>query len=245
VLERHDVQATWFIPGHTIDTFPGLCRSIRDHGHEIGHHGYLHETPLGLTRAAERAALEKGITACERNLGQRPAGYRAPTWGMSEHSVELLLAHGFSYDSSMMGDDFSFYRCRTGDRPHPDTAYEFGTTVDVVEVPISWSHTDFVRFEVLLDPGVLAVMSGYEDVMSNWIADFRYMRDNVPGGVFTLVLHPDTIGRGGRVQLLDDLIGEMKAEGASFHRGIDLVEDWRTANPVAPTASAESPEPAQ
>jgi peptidoglycan/xylan/chitin deacetylase (PgdA/CDA1 family) len=232
LLHHHGVATTWFIPGQTIETYPELCREIRDRGHEIAHHGYLHEMPLGLSRDEEGAALAKGISACERHLGQRPLGYRAPTWAMSENSVDLLLGHGFSYDSSLMGDDFSFYRCRTGDVPRTDGPYEFGPEVDLVEIPVSWSHSDFPRFELLLHPGVLAVMAPYDEVKANWMADFHYMCETVPDGVFTLVLHPDTIGRGARMRLLDELISAMKAGGASFHRADELVRQWREEHPV-------------
>ncbi|MBO0838618.1 MAG: polysaccharide deacetylase family protein, partial [Actinobacteria bacterium] len=50
LLERHGVKATWFIPGHTIETYPGACREVVEAGHEVGHHGYLHEPPADLTR---------------------------------------------------------------------------------------------------------------------------------------------------------------------------------------------------
>jgi peptidoglycan/xylan/chitin deacetylase (PgdA/CDA1 family) len=232
------VTTTWFIPGHTIDTYPELCREIYSRGHEIAHHGYLHEMPLGLSREDESAALVRGIAACERHVGERPKGYRAPTWAMSENSVELLVEHGFSYDSSLMADDFSFYRCRTRDVPHTDGPYEFGPEVDLVEVPVSWSHTDFPRFELLLHPGVLAVMAPYDEVRANWLADFEYMHERVPDGVFTLVLHPDTIARGARMRLLDELISAMKASGASFRRADQLVDQWRAEYPGPKVADA-------
>lgn len=241
LLEDHGVVTTWFIPGHTIDTYPDLCREIHSRGHEIGHHGYLHEMPLGLSREEESAALAKGIVACERHVGERPKGYRAPTWAMSENSVELLVEHGFSYDSSLMGDDFSFYRCRTGDVPHTDGPYEFGPEVDLVEVPVSWSHTDFPRFELLLHPGVLAVMASYDEVKANWLADFDFMCERMPTGVFTLVLHPDVIARGARMRLLEELISAMKARSASFHRADELVEQWRAEHPGTNVAHAGPP----
>jgi peptidoglycan-N-acetylglucosamine deacetylase len=241
LLEDHGVATTWFIPGQTIDTYPELCREIHSRGHEIAHHGYLHEMPLGLSREDESAALARGIEACERHVGERPKGYRAPTWAMSENSVELLIEHGFSYDSSLMADDFSFYRCRIRDVPRTDGPYEFGPEVDLVEIPVSWSHSDFPRFEVLLHPGVLAVMAPYDDVKANWLADFDYMRERVPNGVFTLVLHPDTIGRGARMRLLDELISAMKAGGASFHRAHELVDQWRLEHPGANGAHAGQP----
>ncbi len=42
LLSRQDIAATWFVPGHTIETYPEICARIHRAGHEIGNHGYLH-----------------------------------------------------------------------------------------------------------------------------------------------------------------------------------------------------------
>jgi peptidoglycan-N-acetylglucosamine deacetylase len=231
LLDTHSIQSTWFVPGHTIDTYPDLCRAIHAAGHEIAHHGYLHEAPVDLSRADEEIALRRGIEACERHLGERPRGYRAPRWALSADSVELLAANGFLYDSSMMGDDFSLYRCRTGDAPYVDRGYGFGAEVDLVEVPVSWSLTDYPLFELLLHPGVLAVLAPHDAVRTTWLADFDYMCASTDRGVFTLTLHPETIGRGARMRLLEDLIVAMKDRAATFHRADALAADWRATRP--------------
>src|SRR3990172_8998268 len=48
LLEKYGIPATWFIPGHTIDTYPELVKQINNAGHEIAHHGYCHEAPVTL-----------------------------------------------------------------------------------------------------------------------------------------------------------------------------------------------------
>lgn len=53
LLEREGVTSTWYIPGLDADTYPDVCKRIRDAGHEIGHHGYAHEGPTSLDEAAE------------------------------------------------------------------------------------------------------------------------------------------------------------------------------------------------
>ena len=45
LMTDRGLPTTWFIPGHTIDTFPEICREIADRGHEVGYHGYCHEAP--------------------------------------------------------------------------------------------------------------------------------------------------------------------------------------------------------
>jgi len=39
------IKTTWFIPGHSIETFPDQMKAVADAGHEIGVHGYSHENP--------------------------------------------------------------------------------------------------------------------------------------------------------------------------------------------------------
>lgn len=232
LLEREGVEASFYIPGHTVDSLPDECRAIRDAGHEIGHHGYLHESPVNLTESEERNVLDRGLDAMDRVLDVRPAGYRSPAWDLSAHSIDLLLEYGFEYDSSMMGSDFQPYRCRKGDVPHRDRGYEWGEEVDLVEFPVSWTLDDFPQMEFILNPP-LPGLSGYEKTRSMWVADFDYMRDEEPDGVFGITFHPQVIGRGARMRILEDLITHMKNADAEFRRVGDVVSDWKAAHPLS------------
>jgi peptidoglycan/xylan/chitin deacetylase (PgdA/CDA1 family) len=235
LLEREGIPATFYIPGHTIDSFPDLCREIRDAGHEIGHHGYLHESPVNLDEQQERDVLQKGLESFDRVLDMRPTGYRSPAWDLSPNSIDLLLEFGFDYDSSMMAMDFQPYRCRKGDVPHRDRGYEWGEEVDLVEFPVSWSLDDFPQMEFVLNP-VLSGLSGYDKTRNMWLTDFDYMRAEEPDGVFGITFHPQVIGRGGRMTILQDIITHAKDAGAEFRRVGEVVSDWKAANPLAAAA---------
>ena len=39
LFERYGIKASWFIPGHSIETFPAQTRMIVAAGHEVGAHG--------------------------------------------------------------------------------------------------------------------------------------------------------------------------------------------------------------
>src|SRR6266436_5566864 len=43
VLEREAIGSSWFIPGHTLETFPDSTAAIQARGHEIACHGWFHE----------------------------------------------------------------------------------------------------------------------------------------------------------------------------------------------------------
>ena len=49
LFDRLGVKPTWFVPGHSIETFPIECQMIVDGGHEIGMHGYSHENPISMS----------------------------------------------------------------------------------------------------------------------------------------------------------------------------------------------------
>ena len=79
ILERYDLKAGWFIPGWIIERYPDLCREIVRRGHEVGHHGYLHEKPFFLSGAEEEEALlVKTLDVFRKVLDVRPRGSRAP-----------------------------------------------------------------------------------------------------------------------------------------------------------------------
>jgi peptidoglycan/xylan/chitin deacetylase (PgdA/CDA1 family) len=232
LLERESVPATFYVPGHTVDTYPELCREIVERGHEIGHHGYLHESPADLEPAAERDVLERGLEAIERATGARAVGYRSPGWELSDASVALLLEYGFEYDSSMMAQDFELYYCRQGDVAATDGPYVFGPEVDLVEFPVSWSLDDYPQME-FVKSAALPGLSGYDKTLSMWTTDYDYMAENVPGGVFGITFHPQVIGRGGRMRILERLIAHIKeSENVPFRRVVDTVRDWRAAHPL-------------
>ncbi|MDQ3693469.1 MAG: polysaccharide deacetylase [Chloroflexota bacterium] len=233
LLAQTGVPGTFFVTGHTADTYPAAVRAIVAAGHEIGHHGYLHENPAALTRDEERAVLERGFLALQRAADVRPAGYRSPAWDNSPHTVELLLEAGFQYESSLMGQDFQPYRCRVGDVIQADGPYLFGPEVDLVELPVSWILDDFPHFEYLSltnrrSPG-LSAASKVEEI---WRDEFTYMYREVEGGVYTLTMHPQVIGRGHRMLMLERLIAFFQGhDGVRFATLGRVAAEWRRANP--------------
>ncbi|MEM7543180.1 MAG: polysaccharide deacetylase family protein, partial [Pseudomonadota bacterium] len=49
LFKKYQLKTSFFIPGHSIETFPNEMQRIVDEGHEIGAHGYLHENPIAMT----------------------------------------------------------------------------------------------------------------------------------------------------------------------------------------------------
>lgn len=240
VLARAGLPATFFVTGHTADTYPASVRTIKQAGHEIGHHGYLHENPVTLERVEERIVLEKGFSALERAAGVRPTGYRSPAWDNSPNTIELLEEFGFRYESSLMGQDFRPYWARTRDVIRRDGAYQFGPESNIVELPVSWILDDFPHFEYVssenrVSPG-LSAPSKVEEI---WRGEFDFMLREVPGGVLTLTMHPQVIGRGHRILMLERLIDYFtRHDGVRFATLGQVADEFRAAHPRAISLSS-------
>jgi peptidoglycan/xylan/chitin deacetylase (PgdA/CDA1 family) len=233
LLRRHAIAATWFIPGHTLRTYPDICGRIHAAGHEIGNHGYLHEPPTTLSRVEEETALLRGNEAIRQVTGSDPRGYRSPSWDLSPHTVDLLLAHGFRYDSSMMAHDAEPYYARHGDVLSPDEPARFGPVTRLIEMPVSWSLSDHQHFEYFRAPNfILPGLRRAGDVLDNWIEDFRYMVQTTEWGILTYTFHPEVVGRGHRMRFLEHLLEMLKDSGAGFSRMDAAAEEFATRAPL-------------
>ena len=228
LMKQEGIATTWFIPGHTLDTYPEMCRRVHAEGHEIGNHGYLHEPPATLAGAEEEeAVLLRGNEAIRRVTGGNPTGYRSPAWDLSPHTVPLLLKHGFVYDSSMMAHDHHPYRARQGDEIAPDRPVRWGAPTKLIEMPIAWSTDDFPHFEYSRrGDTVLPGLRRGRDVLENWVDDFRYMARLEEWGVLTYTFHPQVSGRGHRMLVLERLIHEVRGLGATFVRMDAAVDEF-------------------
>lgn len=217
LLAAHHIRSTWFIPAFTIESHPAACAAVVEDGHEVAHHSWAHVPPANQSRDEEEADLVRANAAIERLTGRKARGYRSPSWDLSQHTIELLIAHGFLYDSSLMGADYWPYRARRGDRAELGRPYMPGEATSLIEMPISWSLDDFPHFEfVRTQSTVLPGLQSARAVMQNWLDEFLYMKKSVDWGVLTYTMHPYVIGRGYRMLAFEDLVAKLAAEGAVF-----------------------------
>jgi peptidoglycan/xylan/chitin deacetylase (PgdA/CDA1 family) len=216
-LKAHAIRSTWFTPGFTIESYPKECAAVVEHGHEIGHHSWAHIPNAAMSREEEEADLVRANEAIQRLTGRKARGYRSPAWDLSANTIDLLVAHGFVYDSSLMGGDYLPYRARRGDIAELGKPYRFGEETKIVEMPISWSLDDHPHFEFIRTAStVLPGLQSARAVMQNWLDEFLYMKQEVEWGVLTYTMHPYVIGRGYRMLAFEDLVTKLIAGGAVF-----------------------------
>jgi peptidoglycan/xylan/chitin deacetylase (PgdA/CDA1 family) len=228
LFRRYGIKTTWFVPGHTIETFPEASAAVLQAGHEIAHHGWTHRPPTSLTREEEEEELVRGNESIRKLTGRKARGYRSPTWDLTPHSVELFLKHRFVYDSSLMGDDYTPYYARQGDVIELLKPARFGKETALVEMPIHWStddspHFEFVRTETTVRQGLMNANA----VVENWINDFLYMREINEWGIITYTCHPFIIGRGHRMMMLEKLIRACADHGAVFLPMEEAVQEFQ------------------
>ena len=214
LLERHGIRATFFVPGHTVESFPQETESILERGHEIAHHSYAHVDPSGQTRDEEAADMERALDVLER-IGVKPLGYRSPSADLSDSTLELVEAHGFVYDSSLMTDDFRPFHPRIGDRVSQTEPLERGRESTLWELPMCFELDDWVHFQFNFEP-YRKGGAPPSAVLEIWRDEFDWMHEHVDGGVLTVCMHPQVIGRGHRIAMLDRFVEHCLGAGARF-----------------------------
>ena len=197
LFDRHGIRQTFFVPAWCIERYADTLRPIVESGHEVGHHGYLHESPNKQTREGERYWLEYGAKIIEDFAGQRPVGFRAPWADYSEHTTDLLAEAGFVYDSTLMHDHLPhILRSRSG---------------DIVEIPIDLTMDDWAHFAHSPDFMYLMQPSSPDRAAEVFMAEFDAAYEH--GGAWVPVCHPMVTGRPARLRRLGKMIEEIKSRG--------------------------------
>jgi peptidoglycan/xylan/chitin deacetylase (PgdA/CDA1 family) len=242
LFEKYGLAATWFVPGHSIETFPELTQMIVDAGHEIGVHGYSHENPIAMTREQETAILDRSIELIEKVSGRRPTGYVAPWWEFSPVTNEILLERGIKYDHSLMHRDFEPYYVRVGDSwkkidytKDAETWMEplvRGEETDLVEIPANWYLDDLPPMMFIKAAPNSHGFVNPRDIEQMWRDQFDWVYREMDEAVFTMTIHPDVSGRPQVLLMLERLI-----EHINSHEGVR----WQTFDQIADTFLARNP----
>jgi peptidoglycan-N-acetylglucosamine deacetylase len=194
ILDRRGVRSTFFVPGYTAERYSGVVRDIVAAGHEIAHHGYLHESLEGVDPVTEATYLDRGLQALEQVAGIRPVGYRAPMWEPTWSTPRLLAERGFLYDSSLMDADFPYELAVDGAEGVPS----------IVEIPVQWALDDWEQYCFLPGLSGEGLIESPAKVQQMWTLELEAIR--AMGGCFTLTNHPFLTGRPSRAQALDRII---------------------------------------
>jgi peptidoglycan/xylan/chitin deacetylase (PgdA/CDA1 family) len=224
LLEEHAVAGTFFVPGWVAEQWPERFREIDRCGHEVGHHGYLHETFFDRGAEEQLAIIERTQRVYQDLMGKSAVGFRVPSGELGPVTTRLLLETGFSYSSSIRGDDRP-YRLTVDGRPS-----------ELIEIPARWELVDFPQFAYCGSPPMpkgLDRVASHAGTLDLWQGEFDgYYRF---GLCYVITLHPQLSGMPGRALLLDRLIRHIKGyPGVWFARGAEIAAWWRQSETDSP-----------
>jgi peptidoglycan-N-acetylglucosamine deacetylase len=242
LFDKLKIRASWFIPGHSIETFPEQTKMIAGAGHEIGAHGYTHENPVAMTRRQEEDVLKRSIELIEKFSGKHPRGYVAPWWEMSAATAELLLQHGFRYDHSQGYNDFVPFYARVGDEwtkiDYSKQASEWmkpmkhGKEIDLVEIGANWYVDDLPPMMFIKKAPNSHGFVNPRDIGEMWRDEFDWVYREMDYGIFPITIHPDVAGRPQVLLMLERLIGHINSHnGVRWMTMEEIAEDFRRRTP--------------
>ncbi|WP_434776401.1 polysaccharide deacetylase family protein [Pseudomonas oryzihabitans] len=242
LFERYGLKTTWFIPGHSVETFPEQMQAVAAAGHEIGIHGYSHENPIAMTPEQEEAVLDRSIELITILAGKRPTGYVAPWWEFSRVTNELLLKKGIKYDHSLMHNDFSPYYVRVGDSwtkidysQQPESWMKplvRGQETDLVEIPANWYLDDLPPMMFIKKAPNSHGFVNPRHLEEMWRDQFDWVYREMDYAVFPITIHPDVSGRPQVLLMLERLIEHIQGHaGVHFATMDEIADDFLRRQP--------------
>ena len=242
LFAKNNLKTTWFIPGHSIETFPEQTQQVVDAGHEIGLHGYSHENPISMTPEQEETVLLKCIDLITEFSGKRPRGYVAPWWEFSRVTNELLLKHGIKYDHSLMHRDLTPYYVRVGDTwtkidysiPAEDWMKPLirGEETSLIEIPANWYLDDLPPMMFIKAAPNSHGFVNPRDIEQLWKDQFDWAYSELDYAVYTMTIHPDVSGRPQVLLMLQRMIDHInKHEGVRWATFEEIADDFEARAP--------------
>ncbi|KAL2107275.1 hypothetical protein VUR80DRAFT_5442 [Thermomyces stellatus] len=247
LFAKYDIKTTWFIPGHSLETFPEDMAAVRDAGHEIGLHGYSHENPTDMSLEQQRDVLDKTYRMLTEFVGKPPRGSVAPWWETSKEGAQLLLDYGIQYDHSMSHHDCQAYYLRTGDTwtniDYSKKAEEWmkplvrGQETGLVEIPASWYLDDLPPMLFIKGAPNSHGFVNPRDIEELWRDQFDYFYREYDEFVFPITVHPDVSGRPQVLLMHERLIEYFKKhEGVEFVTMEQVAAEFKQKNAPPPGA---------
>lgn len=201
MLDTHNIKGTFFIPGYVIEKYQDTVKEIHSLGHEIAYHGYMHEADRDTTREEEKAKMERAEILIQEITGRRPVGHRAPHSTLHKDAFELMTERGYLYSSNLRDCDWAYLHKTTNGKP-------------LVEIPTDVILDDFTYYyySTAMEPAhrLSYTNQEYVTILKEEFDALVLERDKV----FCIKLHPQLIGRSGRIKVLSDFIGYMKQHNA-------------------------------
>jgi peptidoglycan/xylan/chitin deacetylase (PgdA/CDA1 family) len=222
LLAEHKSCCTFFVNGATAERFPESVQAIAEGGHEIGAHSWHAADHFTMTKEEEDAVMVRTVLALTKAARVRPKGWLTPRAQVSEHTIELVARHGFTWHSDCFDDDLP-YAIEVEGKP-------------LIEIPRSTLTDDYAML------GTLAArpFGSPRDMLDVWIDEFDvlYRESARAARLFCVNWHHCMMGRPAISQVLDRLLTHVRRhEGLWFARGRDIADFWLKQQAGRPPAA--------
>ncbi|XP_006461706.1 hypothetical protein AGABI2DRAFT_193101 [Agaricus bisporus var. bisporus H97] len=251
LFKKYNMKTSWFIPGHSLESFPEQMAAVRDAGHEIGLHGYSHENPTQLNFQQQKDILDHTFKLLtDFNHGIPPKGSVAPWWEVSAAGTELLLEKGIEYDHSNMAHDCQAYYLRDEDHwvkiDYTREAATWmkplqkGNETGLVCIPGNWYLDDLPPMMFIKSsPNSHGFVSPHV-IEELWKDQFTYLYREEEEFIFPITIHPDVSGRPQVLLMLERFIEWVNThENVHWVPMIDMAREFRAKN--KPAVGAKMP----
>lgn len=197
LFKEYNLKQTFFVPAWCVEKYPKTVELILKDGHEIAHHGYLHEHVNEYSYEDELYFFQKGAEILKNFTGKKPSGWRSPSYTFSKNSAEILAKEGVIYDSSLMGDDVPYILKTDAGK--------------IMELPTDWLMDDWTHH--VHDPilGKEMPIKTFEQASEVYLEYFDAIWEY--GGVWISVWHPFVTGRLSRFSKVPKMIEYMMSKG--------------------------------
>jgi peptidoglycan/xylan/chitin deacetylase (PgdA/CDA1 family) len=157
----------------------------------------VHENVTTLNADQEREVTQKAMDFWKNFMGKIPVGVRTGAWDFTDSTALILKEFGVIYDSSLMADD------------RPYMILVDGKETGIIELPVEWINDDWPLFQINWAGHHVAARNG-DDVFKVWAGQFDKAYEERT--MFILTMHPQVIGHGYRIIMLEKLIQYMKSK---------------------------------
>lgn len=190
---RLGIKQSFFMPSWCMEQYPDAVDAILKGGHEIGHHGYLHEDPTSHSAAEQKYWFDRAFAAHKKAIGKAPRGYRGPVYNVNQAVIDLLIENQFVYDSSLMADDIPYVM-------QTDAG-------SLYEMPVHWGTDDWPPFAHYEEIGYMMPVRSPSDGLRAFIEEFEAHYE--AGGFWMPILHPFLTGRLARWRQLEKFLEDV------------------------------------
>jgi len=187
LFAKHDIPATFYFTGEFVDLVPESIDLVKDHGHEIGCHGYYHdpERSFDILSFEEQVSILRKAKDLIESISGPIESFRAPALRINKDTVKALEATKFTSDSSIcpqrFDGPFTFgSRRKLRWLIAPRKPHFLYNSLSVMEIPISALILPYIGTTMRISP-----------FLTKYLEKFLFVESKATGKPLVFLFHPN------------------------------------------------------